>query len=646
MRTPRLLPALLVTLAALVLPGTAGAADWYVAPSPTGNDANTCGAGSSCATIAHVVNLAGVHDGDTVHLAAGTYNENVQTDKRLTFAGAGAGTAASAAGASVIHSPGTFRAMDLTGGGTVQDVRVVGHDGTGGTDTPGLGLESLAGTPAAYSVRRVLAIGGSDSGASSSRSAVYITSQNAGSTLSADLQDLYAASTLGGGPAFQVQEATGGHATVTMTRATLVPGPAGGGIEGDFAPIAMYDSTVQPASGSTGIGTAGPLTIVRSRVSGGNDAVSWSGGTPLQVIDSLITAAPTTSGRAALNLDAIAPGAQSALIKGSTIVSKTSATGQKAITVTSQAGSSVNVQLVDSIARVRKPDGTAASGFDIQTFLNTPGGVINFSASHSSFSSVSAATGTTLPAAGSTTNLSGDPGFVSWTGANYALAPTSPLIDRGDPAAVTPGELDFTHQPRSLDGNGDCIAAPDVGAYELGGHAGVPPHPAVSGPALAQAGHSVTFTATPATGYTLTWAFSGGGTAAGASVKHAFGVNGTQTATVTATRGGCIGHASRSLTIDGTAPKLSSLSVKHKKLRFKLSEAGSVKVTVLVRKAHSHKYKSLGSFTLKGRKGTNSAKLPKKVHGHRLKAGHYEVKLSATDPAGNRSHSKTKTFTL
>ena len=57
----------------------------------------------------------------------------------------------------------------------------------------------------------------------------------------------------------------------------------------------------------------------------------------------------------------------------------------------------------------------------------------------------------------------------------FALAPTSPLIDRGDPSIVESGELDSKGTPRSLDGNRDCIAAPDIGAFEVAGQSAACP---------------------------------------------------------------------------------------------------------------------------------------------------------------------------
>ena len=86
-------------------------------------------------------------------------------------------------------------------------------------------------------------------------------------------------------------------------------------------------------------------------------------------------------------------------------------------------------------------------------------------ADHSSFTTSFASGGGTAPSPGSGTNVAGDPGFAGPE--TLALAPSSALIDRGDPAIVESGETDFEGTPRSLDGNHDCIATPDIGALEL-----------------------------------------------------------------------------------------------------------------------------------------------------------------------------------
>lgn len=65
------------------------------------------------------------------------------------------------------------------------------------------------------------------------------------------------------------------------------------------------------------------------------------------------------------------------------------------------------------------------------------------------------------------------PGFVD-PDTDHHLAPGSPMIDMGDPAAPLGGVLDLDGQARATDGNGDGIVRRDIGADET---ATVPPTP-------------------------------------------------------------------------------------------------------------------------------------------------------------------------
>ena len=118
----------------------------------------------------------------------------------------------------------------------------------------------------------------------------------------------------------------------------------------------------------------------------------------------------------------------------------------------------ITTTLRNSIARA---EGT---GFDLLADRTTIG------ADFSSFNTRSLENGGVAPEPGSAGNVAGDPLFAP----DYSLQPGSPLIDRGDPSALLPGdppplpEMDLGGSLRSLDGNGDCAAVPDIGAFERG----------------------------------------------------------------------------------------------------------------------------------------------------------------------------------
>jgi hypothetical protein len=233
--------------------------------------------------------------------------------------------------------------------------------------------------------------------------------------------------------------------------------------------------------------------------------------------------------------------------------------------------------------------------------------------------------------------------------ADYRLTAGSPLIDAADPASGDESATDAVGAPRALDGNGDCAAVPDVGAFEL-----VPAAVTVraGAPAQASAGQAIAFSAAgtcdpdPSAPLTYAWAFDDGTTATGPTVEHAFATGGTHTGTLTVTGGGGrTGSASASVAViaatvaDRRAPRLGKLRRVKRTLRFTLDEPATVAVRIqrcTARNGACKPAQRAVKATWTGKAGANRKALPKRVR----RAGRYRVRLVATDRAGNRAKAK------
>jgi len=146
----------------LALPATASAATtYYVSSSGSGA---VCSQAAPCATIATAVGKA--VDDDTISIAPGTFSDPVDTTKRLTFTGAGPGTAGGADGSTFIDIPGEggAPAMRLRNGGTVTHMRLRGQSLVNSSSCcggPGLQVAPDPGPNGiVYTVADVIAIGG------------------------------------------------------------------------------------------------------------------------------------------------------------------------------------------------------------------------------------------------------------------------------------------------------------------------------------------------------------------------------------------------------------------------------------------------------------------------------------------------------
>jgi hypothetical protein len=184
-------------------------------------------------------------------------------------------------------------------------------------------------------------------------------------------------------------------------------------------------------------------------------------------------------------------------------------------------------------------------------------------------------------------------GFVDPAVDDYHLAADSPLRDAGDPApAGGLATTDLGKNPRSVDGNGDGTAAPDIGAFEFQ----PPPAPPVTptGPATPDA--PVT---PPDFAPVITTA----------SLTH---------------RKFSIGRAPRR----GTA------------FRLTLSKAATVKIAIRGAK------RATGTLKRASHKGANRIAFSGRIGRRALKPGRYVATITAADASGKRSAPRTLRFTV
>jgi hypothetical protein len=586
----------------LGLPVTAAAATRYVAKG--GADAPGCtSSGAPCATINYAVGQA--NDGDTIQIGPGTFVETVATNKVLSFNGAGAGTLGGIPATTTVRgSVESFAgqpALSLPNGGSVSSLRAQGGTGQNEPATDGdpggdaILFESAPAGDASLRLDQVVAVGG-DGGMGKTSDPTEMGRAGGGvemrngigaAALSATASEFTGGAGLGGGDAIAV-DGPDASADIVNSKLQTVESLIGGAIVGFSGARLALDSVEIDAFRDGATIYEGSMTIRRSRILSAFPVnVTASSGTTSrgEVTDSLLI---SNQGAAAWAESYDAGSTSTLNIVGSTIVALFSGGAVRASREAESGPSTVTLR--NSIARYPAPNPGAAD-------LVADGGTID--AAFSSFTTRLEEDGGTATAPGSANNIAGDPLFVDPGKGDFVLQGSSPLIDRGNPALTGAGQLDLAGSPRSLDGNRDCVATPDIGAFEVTGQGIACDTP----PAISKFGISNKVFAPK--GKKAKRAKS---SASGKKVKR------------------------------GT------------KFTYTLSEAAQVKITIERRKKtkKGKKAKFAKVTTLSGQKdqGRQSTSFSGRVKGKALKPGKYRATITATDSAGQASAPQQLSFKI
>jgi hypothetical protein len=248
----------------------------YVAT--TGNDtANDCSSPASpCATIQHAVTQAA--SGDTIHVAAGTYHENVIAFplEGMTIQGAGAGaTTVDGGNAGPVFAIGlaslTLSDLTITNGNGNNPI-VDGSEAGGGI--------TIAAQSAATVIRCTITGNTATQGASSGRGG-GIFSEGTLTVMDSTITN-NSADTTGGGIFIAGSTAV---STATITRCTVsgnTAGISGSGIYNNQGTLSLTDSTISGNNAQNFGGgiynNKGTLSLARTTVSGNSAATGFGGG--------------------------------------------------------------------------------------------------------------------------------------------------------------------------------------------------------------------------------------------------------------------------------------------------------------------------------------------------------------------------------
>jgi hypothetical protein len=418
------------------------------------------------------------NEDDTIRIAAGTYN-SVDTAKVLNWIGAGSGSLASAAGATIIDAGATnVPALKLAGGGSVRDLQALGGASTNVPSSEGIKFVATGPGNFSLTAQDVVAIAGHVTG-TSNPAAGFMSVAGPGSPemKTTVIRGQFAGATDDTTGASQglYLTASGGENIVSGVTAQGPTPTTGAGLSLVGGMSTTIERSLFQGDTAAGIDASSPV-IRQSRFIGRTYGLAAFLGTNrnsnVTVEDSLLTAnLPgmfTTAAAARISASDTATIALTA--RGSTFVAKGGVGGAVITEAAAPQYGPASASLRNSIARIEAPSDPAFAA-DLHAFS---GGTIT--ADFSAFSTRNEESGASAQVPGSASNVTGDPLFTNSAAGDFSLQPGSPLLDRGDASIVTAGELDLAGVARSLDGNGDCAARPDIGAFE---------RPALACPAVA-----------------------------------------------------------------------------------------------------------------------------------------------------------------
>lgn len=475
--------------AALLLPASAAATDRYV-DFGAGGSAPCTDPANPCTTIAEALGPA--VDGDVIHLAPGHYVEAVSTEVNVTLIGAAPvlrGESFDSNLHTVIQSAGgPAPSLELKGGGTVRDLTAVGFTGPG-SHSPAIVLANPPGGPGASTVRLqgVRAVGGKATEGVAGSPGLDVASP-AGDPLAVLVED----------SAIETQansfaaSAEGENVELTMRRSLLGSTDHGApdGLEvsdgvkatvedGGFAPGSHFDRGYEAGSGSL-------LRLVRTHVaidsfagSGirASTSVGQSGG--VEVIDSLVQV------KGLSGISAGGFGETNVSIRGSTIFTINDEEAPAIRASPTSETATIHVDLVNTVVRAVDTDSDDEVDLALKLLAGRDG---RRDRQELRLHDGECRSGHLLHPAWQCRQRQRRPALRRSRRRRLPVAAGIAADRPRRPSIVTPGQRDFAGSPRSVDGNLDCVAAPDIGALEfLTGAAALcagpkPPQPPESGP--------------------------------------------------------------------------------------------------------------------------------------------------------------------